>query len=202
MGAVPALWIQPRDFSSSVVIPPALFPGVGFPCLGFSPTSLKDSSKPDIMARRLSPSSFVLQRFAKRCSAPIISGVSDKITVPPRAVRLSPHIPTSGFAASPEVGSDPPHSVPRISSAASACTRFCFSASFTIFSAAAAAFSTVFRLPPSSRIIKYSSGLLVLLRISFSKSAAWITSQPFPISIVPYTLGLAAIPDKVSIVIS
>ena len=29
-GYVPAFWVQPRDFSSSVVIPPALLPGDGF----------------------------------------------------------------------------------------------------------------------------------------------------------------------------
>ena len=54
--------------------------------------------------------------LANMCSAPINSVVSLNIEVPPISIILSLNSPTNGFAASPEVGSEPPHSVPIINS--------------------------------------------------------------------------------------
>ena len=89
-------------------------------------------------------------RFANSFSAPINSVVSDKTAVPPDAMMLSATSPTSGFAASPLVGSEPPHSIATISSETSASSRCIQLACATISLAQRTACSTVCRVPPHS----------------------------------------------------
>ena len=167
------------------MIPPAILPGVGFPLLGFSPTRRKSISKFLIVS-----SSFLLtpsfsHRAARIRSAPIISGVSERITVPPSLTTRSLQHPTTGFAARPEVGSEPPHSVPKISSETGASSSLRRSASFRMVSANLTIRFTVCRLPPSSRITRTSKGLQVFLLISSARRDACTTSHPFPTRIVP-----------------
>ena len=50
------------------------------------------------------------------CSAPMNSVVSDRMEVPPAATMRSLISPMTGLAARPLVGSEPPHSVPTMSS--------------------------------------------------------------------------------------
>ena len=117
-GLWPPLWMQPSDFSSSVVMPPALLPGAGI-ALAHSPR--RPAAAPSHSGGRSRKSGRappgVAARRARMCSAPISSVVSDRIEVPPAATRSDRSArPISTLAARPLVGSEPPHSVPRISS--------------------------------------------------------------------------------------
>lgn len=115
MGELPPLWTQPSDFSSSVVIPPALLPGEGF-----SYTTCPWRTKYSLKSATNAGSSFCTVSSAQRRnstpSAPNISGTSASRAVPPMATSRSAMRPTSGLAVMPDRPSEPPHLRPTTSS--------------------------------------------------------------------------------------
>ena len=103
--------MAPSDFSSSVVKPPSLLPGLGFSytgCLLSIKYCLKSFTRLTIS---LNTCSF-FARAINTCSAPNISGVSVSTTLPLPAATKSAIRPTSGFAVKPLKPSEPPHFMP------------------------------------------------------------------------------------------
>ena len=110
------MWIAPSDFSSSVEIPERMLAGTGSIVRMSSPV---ESARRSVSATTAASSSATAGRAARRirmCSAPITSVVSPKIAVPPAATTRSNIAPIAGLPATPEVGSDPPHLTPSVSS--------------------------------------------------------------------------------------
>ena len=94
------------------------------------------------------------------------SVVSDSTAVAPMSTSRSQASPIRGLEARPLVWSEPPHSVPTISSLMGNFSRCSRDASCAILLAARVARSTVAMVPPFSWITKRSSGLLVRFSIS------------------------------------
>src|SRR6201747_2990188 len=105
---LPALAIAPNDFSRIVVRPPALLPGLGLAFIS-APSRSVYASHQRITPTSFSPPSRLTARRVNRCSAPYVSGVSDRITVPPWRTRRSLATPSAGLADTPEYPSEPPH---------------------------------------------------------------------------------------------
>ena len=149
MGRVPPLYMHPRDFSSIVDSPPSLFPGVGCPVLRSCPAAKRWDSSSLHMSIILLLISSVAPLCASMCSAPMNSVVSLIMLVPPRSTNLSLAFPTAGFDPSPEVVSEPPHSMPSISSDMSNSSLLQRDASCTIPCAISTALLIVLTVPPS-----------------------------------------------------
>ena len=138
---VPDLWMHPNDFSSIVVIPPTIFPGVGCPPRISTPNNIAFSSQ-FLTNSIISFETFsFFPLFATTCSAPINSVVSDKILVPPKSIIISEQTPHVGLEAKPDVVSDPPHSIPKIISEMSHSTLSSKDNSWTNFLAIATPFA-------------------------------------------------------------
>ena len=114
IGRVPPLAMAPSDFSSSVVRPPSMLSGVGFVPRMSTPLRFASSSNHRTISKIFRASSGFSARAASRCSAPMNSAGSDRMTVPPESTSRSEKRPTAGFEASPEVVSEPPHSTPTV----------------------------------------------------------------------------------------
>ena len=157
MGAPPPFLAAPSDFSSSVVRPPAMLPGAGWPPRTSMPMAPATLSKRAIMATSASPTSGETARRASRCSAPISSEVSARIDVPPAATSRSLAMPSAGFAVMPESASEPPHSSPReMAESGAVCTAW-RRASAVSRSTSGAVAATVAALPPQPASVTSSS---------------------------------------------
>ena len=185
MGVLPPLWMQPRDFSSRVVMPPSRLPGEGWVLRTSSPAAICSSSRKRTRSRMRWATSGVAARRASRCSAPIISTVSENIEVPPAAIILSLIMPMTGFETSPLVASEPPHSMPSMSSEISHSSRRHMEASMTMRRAIFFALAAVSMVPPSSWMSRPSMGLSVRARSSFIKPSMRFISQPRPMATTP-----------------
>src|SRR5690606_81326 len=86
IGVVPPLLIQPRDFSSIVVSPPAILPGLGLPPRISSPMRVTSASKAATISYNRCFVGSSTARCASTCSAPIISVVSPITALPPLAI--------------------------------------------------------------------------------------------------------------------
>ena len=101
-------------------------------------------------------------------------------------------MPMSTLAARPLVGSEPPHSVPTISSVMGNSSFWSMEASATISLAYRTPSSTAFSVPPASWMMTCLMGLLVRSWMALTTRSIWQFSQPRDTTTVPYTLGLAA----------
>ena len=121
----PHFCVQPNDFSSSVEIPPALFPGEGFSYIGW--LFLEKYSLKSLINSTVRSNIFLFtQRFIRMVSAPNISGTSVNTEIPPCAMRKSEKTPNKGLAVIPESPSEPPHFKPTFSSESGISTRTSF----------------------------------------------------------------------------
>ena len=114
-GARPHFCVHPKALSSSVDMPPALFPGDGFSPTG-SPWLKKYSLKSFTNLTVCLNNCGVSHLFINIVSAPNISGTSVSIEVPPCATIKSDSSPTNGLAVIPLKPSLPPHLRPTRSS--------------------------------------------------------------------------------------
>ncbi len=108
---------------------------------------------------------------------------------------MSAATPTAGFAASPDVASDPPHSTARVSSETGKGSRFSSATSWAIPCSILTPFSVVLRVPPSSWMTRVSTGFPLGLIPSASISAVRV-SQPSPTMRTPATLGFLPVPTR------
>ncbi len=96
------------------------------------------------------PTSGVTARRVSMNSTPWISGVSDRIAVPPWRTRMSIAAPSAGLAVMPEKPSEPPHSRPIFRWLALTGSRLTALAAGSISSIAAMPAAMVARVPPVS----------------------------------------------------
>ena len=201
-GAVfPALYMQPRDFSSMVDRPPALFPGVGWPVRRSSPSFRARSSTLWTMVRNFSRWAGSPNRSARICSAPMTSVVSLRMLLPPKETSLSDTYPMVGLEASPLVGSDPPHSMPRTISLISPSVRTSVDSLAAMAQAISPPLAMAFRVPPQPWMVMASTGFPVTA-IRLASSLAWIPSQPSPTTRTAPTLAFFPKPSRVRSVCS
>ena len=115
---VPPLAMAPSDFSRIVVMPPALLPGAGL--LSIDPVVDHGVALPpaDAVVQLAAPPA--ARARAPRAGAPRRRSRASPRTPPcrPATRSRSDARPTTGFAAIPEYASEPPHSMPTISSLA------------------------------------------------------------------------------------
>ncbi|KAF5049343.1 hypothetical protein DSECCO2_440830 [anaerobic digester metagenome] len=116
--------------------------------------------------------------------------------LPPAATSMSEALPMAGFEAIPLVGSDPPHSSPRIISLMSNSTFCCAESSADILLKISAPLDMVPNVPLFSCIIMYST-LLPVLAISSAISFEFIPSHPRPTIKTAPTFGLHPKPVSV-----
>ena len=115
-GDVPIFLMLPIAFSTSVVMPPALLPGVGFTASIGCPCARRNSARSSsTMPRICSPASRLTARDATMCSQPGMPGTSDMSTEPPAAITRSVMAPITVFPAMAVVQSEPPHCTPTTS---------------------------------------------------------------------------------------
>src|SRR6218665_161342 len=110
-GVGPLFRAEPRDFSTMLASPPAWLPWVTWPLNWTFWPAVKRCHQ----ARRSSsfwPTAGLMARRVSMNSTPWISGVSDRMAVPPWRTRMSIAAPSAGLALMPEKPSEPPHSSP------------------------------------------------------------------------------------------
>ena len=186
IGDFPALAIFPNDFSSGVLSPPAIFPGDRF-----SPENRLNGSF------IFSATSSFIALLLNKCTAPPHSANSGRIEVPPKFTNLSDTIPRVGFAVSPDVASDPPHSKPNVMCEKLKNSLFNSFASLSNPLQISIPFSIAPIVPPfTSCILKDSTGFFDSLILS-AKSMLKRFSHPNPITRAPYTFGLLPRPAKI-----
>ncbi len=188
--------MHPRDFSSIVVMPPRILPGVGCEPLISTPARRALSSTLSTIPYIFRATPLLIARAARRCSAPIISDVSERITVPPNSTSRSETSPTAGFAVRPELKSDPPHSVAMINSETGQERRSSRASAFCICLTTSAPRLTLPRSPPQSWISSASASF-PLVAISSANAGVSTCSHPSPTTSTAPTLGLFAKPTRV-----
>src|SRR3954470_20705080 len=132
-----------------VVRPPSLLPGDGLLLIS-APKRPAYYSHHLIRSRSFWPTSGRTARRVSRCSARYISVVSPRTAVPPCATTRSAATPSAGLAVTPELPSDPPHSIARWIFEAGCPVRAHALASGKSWLTAATAASTVREIPPCS----------------------------------------------------
>ncbi len=135
-------------------------------------------------------------RSVRMCSAPINSGVSENVAVPPSPTSWSQAAPTAGFAAIPLVASEPPHSTPNRSWLASHDVRSIVCIDCQRESAISVPLVTVAIVPPVSRTEMVSTRRSPTATASANSSRP-MASVPRPIIRDAPTFGFVPTPASV-----
>ena len=171
MGAEPAFWMAPSDFSSIVVRPPSMLSPVGWLPLKSTPQArMRSSISSTILQMRL-PRAGRTHLSASTPSPPIISVVSAKSARPPCLTTWSVTQPVALLWERPEVVSDVPQLSPNRSLLIGTSCRRSFVSSLSISMPMRVALAVASIAPPSSRMLIASTRFPVLA-ISWAISSA------------------------------